>query len=53
MFMLRKKVPSYSRTEEMSVRGSLVSDRHDLPAKNEEIGRFNIHGDMYILQYSE
>lgn len=35
MLMLRKKVPSYSRTKEMSVRWSFVSDRHCLPAKGE------------------
>lgn len=39
MFMLRKKVPSYSRTEEMFVQWSFVPDRHGLPAENEEIER--------------
>lgn len=35
MLMLRKKVPSYSRTEEMFVRWSFVPDRNCLPAKDE------------------
>ena len=35
MLMLRKKVPSYSRTEEMSVRRSFVPDRHGLSSKGE------------------
>lgn len=33
--MLRKKVPSYSRTEEMSVRWSFVPDWHGLSSKGE------------------
>ncbi len=35
MLMLRKKIPSYSRTKKMPVRWSFVPDRHGLPAKGE------------------
>lgn len=37
--MLRKKVPSYSRTEEMFVRWSFIPDRHGLSSKGENIDR--------------
>nr|DAZ44168.1 MAG TPA: hypothetical protein [Caudoviricetes sp.] len=39
MLMLRKKVPSYSRTKKMSVRWPFVSGRHGLSAKDEKIDR--------------
>jgi len=51
--MLWQQVPSNSRAKTMSVRWSSVHGQHGLPTKSKAVERFNIHGDIFILQYSE